>query len=568
MKMLIRDYLASLRERDELDAVLPELLAEAGYRVYSRPGRGTQQGGVDVAAIGKTAEGEEAVFLFTVKPGNLSRRDWSSDSPQALKPSLEDILDVYIRNRIPSEFRRHKIVVCIVIGGEVHEHMREKLTGFFERHSTSRISFQEWDGDRLTELVLNGLLREEVLPTPLRSAFRKSVAMVDEPETAIEHFSTLTRALLDDEKGPKARVRAARQLCICTWVLFTWARGAGNLEAAYRASEISLLATWELLRRSMNKKQVPNKDIVLVLHQAISLHITVAQLFVTKVTNIAGVLHGASTATGARSPLDVNLALFEMLGRIGLLGQWLHWFRAQAPENAANFQSELRSLAEFGAELINNNPALFLPAADMQTTSIALFLQLWISEELDTSPIRSWLVEMSGRLGYTVKTRGAFPSCATEYADLDEHLSGRSDEEQFKEATAGSTLIPTLAAWLHALGEKEAYENLAELTNEDLSHCTLQLWVPDESSEPALFVGGQHHGKAISGLDLRAGGEELISGISKACAGLFPLERMSPVAYGYWPILFVAFHLQKLPIPPSAWISALQPAATQSGGER
>jgi len=36
MKLVFRQYLASLRERRELDAVLPDLLSELGYTVISR----------------------------------------------------------------------------------------------------------------------------------------------------------------------------------------------------------------------------------------------------------------------------------------------------------------------------------------------------------------------------------------------------------------------------------------------------------------------------------------------------------------------------------------------------
>lgn len=46
MKLVIREYLASLKERDELDAVLPDLLTELGFTVYSRPARGTRHAAV------------------------------------------------------------------------------------------------------------------------------------------------------------------------------------------------------------------------------------------------------------------------------------------------------------------------------------------------------------------------------------------------------------------------------------------------------------------------------------------------------------------------------------------
>lgn len=90
MKLLLKDYLASLRERDELDAVVPDLLSEMGFHVYSRPSIGTRQYGVDMAAVGSDDDGVVKVFLFSIKAGNLTRTDWNS-TLQSLRPSLDKI---------------------------------------------------------------------------------------------------------------------------------------------------------------------------------------------------------------------------------------------------------------------------------------------------------------------------------------------------------------------------------------------------------------------------------------------------------------------------------------------
>jgi hypothetical protein len=63
MKLIIRQYLASPKERGELDAVLPDLLSQLGLNVFSRPQRGTSQDGVDVAAVGCLDGGPEKVYL-------------------------------------------------------------------------------------------------------------------------------------------------------------------------------------------------------------------------------------------------------------------------------------------------------------------------------------------------------------------------------------------------------------------------------------------------------------------------------------------------------------------------
>jgi hypothetical protein len=63
VKLIIKEYLSSLRERGELDAILPDLLSQMGLNVYSRPGRGTRQDGVDVGAVAASTEArKESIF--------------------------------------------------------------------------------------------------------------------------------------------------------------------------------------------------------------------------------------------------------------------------------------------------------------------------------------------------------------------------------------------------------------------------------------------------------------------------------------------------------------------------
>lgn len=148
MKLILRQYLSSLRERGELDVILPDLLSQLGLNVFSRPGRGTRQDGVDVGAVGSLDGGLEKVYLFSVKPGNLTRRSWDGDSLQSLRSSLNEIIDSYIPNRLPTEHRSKNIVICISIGGDVQEQVRSQLTGFIDQNTTEKITFEEWNGDR------------------------------------------------------------------------------------------------------------------------------------------------------------------------------------------------------------------------------------------------------------------------------------------------------------------------------------------------------------------------------------------------------------------------------------
>jgi hypothetical protein len=48
-----------------------------------------------------SSESESKVYLFSVKSGDLDRRDWDG-KPQDLRPSINEIIDVFIPTRIPA----------------------------------------------------------------------------------------------------------------------------------------------------------------------------------------------------------------------------------------------------------------------------------------------------------------------------------------------------------------------------------------------------------------------------------------------------------------------------------
>jgi hypothetical protein len=486
MKLLLRSYLASLRERDELDAILPDLLSELGFTVYSRPKRGTAQAGVDVAAVGKDETGERKLYLFSVKQGDLTRQSWDGATPQALRPSLNEILDNYIPNKVPRNYQGLKIVICLVFGGDMQEQVRAAVNGYLKKHTTEKISFEEWNGDKLAGLLLQGILREEIMPKPLRSHFQKAVALVDEPEIAYQHFARLVRELCTGTTEPKAVVRTARQLYIALWVLFVWARDIDNVEAPYRASELVLLNIWNLLRPFVGKKSsAAGKAIDTVLAYSIELHITIASGFLErKILPHIAAQDAIAMAVQTRSAVDVNLKLFDVLGRIALTGLWAHWLikRDLDEKRAVIAQNQLTGWVAMGYQLINSNGALFLPLSDEQAIEIALFLVFVGTINGSWADAGVWLHEMTERLAFSVKTHGHYPCVFTEYRDLIAHPRERTDEYR-EEATSGSILIPLLAPFLFALEDWPSLERLAGLKANELQHCTLQLWLPDMSTE-------------------------------------------------------------------------------------
>ena len=558
MKLILREYLASLRERDELDAILPDLLSELGFHVYSRPRKGTVQHGVDIAAVGPSADGAKRVYLFSIKKGDLGRQDWDGN-PQALRSSLNEILDVYLRSHIPAEYEPLEIVICLCLGGEIHEQVRASVTGYIRQHTSEKVSFQEWNGDKIAGLLLEGILREDLLPKPLRSNFQKAIALLDEPDSAYHHFALLVRQLVAAEaKDPKVRLRAARQIYLCVWIMFVWSRDIGNVEAPYQAAELAMLGVWQLMKSSLEAKAREREDFTRVLLQLVQVYFSIAsELLDKKIAPHCKSLDALASAVRSRSSVDVNLKLFELLGRVAMVGLWLHWFASRQEEaDEKALRGAAAKYCDVGLSMIENNPTLRLPVADEQATSIGLFLMLCSACSPDINRVDGWLDTIVHRYEFTVFARGRYPTSHTDYRYLMRHPRDRS-KEYFEDATAGSTLIPLLAAWAAGLDRTDLVERLAKLAAENFAHCNMQLWSPGRDSEEHMYLNTESHGRAISGLPISTDGDELLRVLTKVCEDNMGFNELSANKVDFWPIVLLACHHWKLPVPPDYWIEML-----------
>ena len=123
MKSILKEYLRGLKERKELDSLLPSLLSTMGLNVITEPSIGTTQHGVDCYAVGRMPdESDSNVYLLTIKSGDLSKTNWDNGE-QAVRASLNEILDAYLKNRILEEHKKLHIKVCICFGGDIKENI-------------------------------------------------------------------------------------------------------------------------------------------------------------------------------------------------------------------------------------------------------------------------------------------------------------------------------------------------------------------------------------------------------------------------------------------------------------
>jgi len=140
MKIILKEYLTSIKERGQLDgSVLPNLLAEIGLEIISTPMIGTRQHGVDIAAVGKikAKDSERCLYLFCIKAGNVTRSDWDS-GPQSVRSELNEIRDVYLQISVASQHADLPVRICLCCGGELEENLMSNWSGYTTQHETDR----------------------------------------------------------------------------------------------------------------------------------------------------------------------------------------------------------------------------------------------------------------------------------------------------------------------------------------------------------------------------------------------------------------------------------------------
>lgn len=571
MKLVFREYLASLRERNELDVVLPDLLSELGFNVISRPSTGPRQFGVDVAAVGPMVDGEQKLYLFTIKQGDLTRAEWDA-VPQGVRTSINEILDGYITKRIAPQYESLKIVICLCFGGSVKEAVRDNLTGIIERETTDKISFEEWNGDYMAGLLADGVLQHQHVSKSLQSRFQKSIAMLDEPDVSVQHFTALIEGLVEaDNQEALQRLATLRQMYICLSVLFVWARTQKNLEAPYRASELVILRAWELVKGDIEAASTGHTRIGLTFGELLDLHTKIwTDLMGEKILPLTAKRDALGSSVNSHCAVDINLKLFETLGRIAVRGLWVLWPHLEGNGlqvlDASEVPEEASKLASHIAELIKNNRALLSPIADEQVIEITCALMFLSIMREWRSYARDYSDELLSYYHFNFTRHYQYPTIHGSYQDLIRHPQARTEAYRAQQ-TKGSVLIPIMVLWATLDGESEYSERFAQFARSEMKHCNQQVWMPGADTEALLYLSRPSHGLALCDVPITADGEAAREILGRECAASGDYSRLSAVQLEHWPLLVMACRHSRLPLPPQLWFPVIAKEATNKDAD-
>lgn len=560
MKLVLSQYLRTLRERDEFDRLLPELLSEMDYLPLVKPQTGTRQFGVDFPAAGKSPkDGVDELLLFVIKQGDIGRREWS-DGPNSVRQSMEEILDVFLASHVPPGYENYRKVIVVATTGDLTQDTLPNWSGFTARHP--QVAFQFWGADHVAGLLEQHLLNENLFDAQDRSDLRKSLALAGDSEY---RFTDLCRLLLRqlglDADGAltaqgraqsrKDLVKALRRVHLAARICAYWADAEGERRQALWVLERTML--WCFHRAHAQKLQT-NDAVLQELFDIWKSHAEAAHRYHVLLLPHLDVKDGFSGY--CREGAEYSIVLFEQIGLLASIGlaQALtdvdEAERAQAMDNA-------RTVADALVTLLRNHSAAASPRLDNHVIDICLALVLFnVTGQRQTT--RWWMQELVGRLDFVYLLGRHLPVGTDSLDDLVElDVEGGDDLKSKMKQT--SWLLATLASWCAVLEFDDLYALLAQGAATKYPEVGAQLWHPEADwYRTWYFEPGHHqHGSSEAPYAMAPDAQTLRARIQEFNASrVLQWEEHSPaLAVGLWPIDFLACRHFRTPVPASVWYS-------------
>ena len=127
MRLIVKEYISQLKEKDELDILISQIFVQKGYIADNQPKTGNRQYGVDIQL-----HNDDELLMFVVKQGNIDREIWDGGI-NAVRQSLDEIKDVTIKN-LTTEEKKKLIKIIVATNGQKEESIKFNWNNYVDNN--------------------------------------------------------------------------------------------------------------------------------------------------------------------------------------------------------------------------------------------------------------------------------------------------------------------------------------------------------------------------------------------------------------------------------------------------
>lgn len=487
---ILREYIESLKEDNELDYIFPILLQAMGFRIVSTPrnSKGQPQHGKDIVAIGYDTDNILYRWYFELK-GNGAKDITTTNfnTADGVRDSLLEAKDVAYECQSIPKFDELPVKIVFVHNGILQANAEPAFNGFIKREFSDG-NFERWDIERLTLLFSEHLFEECIFADDAcYTLFKKVLVMLDAPgwntndvDRIIDIF--LTRCPIS--KTPNKRIvnKTFAGLNLFLAIIFKNCKECDNLLPAKWSSDRIILKTWSwILQNKVEHREIYYNNFMNIY----DLHITIYDSYIHKLLPMALTYKGLYQPIGTYSErVCYPLRCYDFLNDLLYYYLSTEWFEY---EDMPSRNDQLRIVTN----IIKQNSGFDVPLLDNHSITLVLLTRfVWgCGQPEDESVIKDFF-EYIDRLCANVilrhKRQNIFPEFYNNVKEVCASMFKKSEDY----VDSSSMYLLVLVEILAFFRQKTNYKYLRKEIKASKVNLQIPLPIFDEYLEVNLF---DHH---------------------------------------------------------------------------
>lgn len=475
MKLILKDYLCTMREKDELDSLLLDLLLLAGFNVNNVPKSGERQYGVDIIA-----DKDGQAFLFVVKQKNITRETWDSDK-NSVRQSLNEVLDFFAPNLLPKRFHKNAIKIIVVTNGSIDDAVRPNWEGYCRENETRggrHYSFDFWGIDKLVNMAFDLAFNETLFPASMQSVLRKALYFLDENDVNNNYYESLIDSCIESLIALKESPKPKQKKCFTSFymlinLIIQWAHQHQRNKIAIQISEYAMFKYWRYLLANNLFEKNPYMDQLMLL---MKLYERCNERFFHVMISLARM----KCELPFENVLEHRILLYEIIGFLSSYGYYLSSFDPRHSQRVINCL----------IQIMNENQSYKYPLYDKNICELSILFLSMHSNGRKQDIVLLIRAIIHGLMINHIQQEKT-PSQNDTYED--------ALAIEFKKPHAhlvATVLYGGLIEWCCILGCEDEYNRLRDYLKKHFDKISVQIWHlnPDEElllyEKNAVFEGG------------------------------------------------------------------------------
>lgn len=488
MRLILTEYISSLKEDRELDSLIQDILRAYKIAIFAKPEKGRQHG-VDIYAVGQDFEdgNKKKVFLITVKQGDVDRQVWSA-SVNSIYQSLEEIKNVFIRNNLAAQHKTLPIKIVVAFNGLLKPTVQQDWRGYTE--TNSQYEYIIWDNNWLVEQFEQKLLNDQAFSNEIRSLIRKTIIYLENADYDLKHFTKLLELVSNQYKSArtkKGKLKILKELQVIVVIILKYCEEDENLYHAIRLVEKYILVLGSLVFPGSEDADI-TRNFVTAFHTVLETYMN----YYHKIGYIGHIPDGFSLNT--LDPVVYTYKVYQQVGIFAMAGLVMLQLKdiLNKSDEDSFFNSVNEKINEKASQIaatlittINHNNIFYTPRADEQHIEISLLLIFLYRMGL-VEQIRSLLGMFNRQMGEALILLNIFPEFLNNkrtIAELEVDYNKRKDYKY-----QASNLYTILTEWCVIVNDENNYRLFRELKELHLKEVELMLWFPENETEGLLYT--------------------------------------------------------------------------------